>query len=262
MSDWEIRPGELAAQLVRRWLSIFALAVLGAIAGWGVSELRPPIYAATAVLGIGIDYGRTLPLDDRAEQVAMDRVRALLLSDETLEAALASLRGIQAPVSTGAAALRRWIRLEDTRSEWQLTAYNANPNLAAAIANAWATAAMESLEQASWHAWRAAELQQELYGLGCILVLSPTDAPQPVWRCEATQPVADAEKVLGELLAETRLSRGVLPSLSYSLLQEAQAPMAPVFGGRGWLVLAGLACGALLGILAAAAGGPRRRPSP
>ncbi len=260
MSDTEFQPRFYAAQLVRRWLAIFALAVLGAVVGWGVSALRSPLYAATAVLGIGIDYGRVLPLDDRAEKVAMDRVRALLLADETLETALASLRAADTPTPASASDMRQQIRLEDMRSEWHLTAYSHSPDAAAAMANAWASSALEALHQAAWHAWRAAELQGVLYGLGCALEPSPSSAAQSVWTCQMGQPEPDAEEVLGLLLEETRLSRGVLPCLSYSLLREAEAPDAPVIGGRGWLILAGLACGGLTGILGAATGWFGRRP--
>lgn len=257
MGESGFLPAVLAARLLRRWLCVLVLAVIGAAAGWVVSELRSPVYAATAVLGIGIDYGRTLPLDDRAEQIAMDRVRALLLADDTLEATLAALRGSGLSSAPTAGTLRERIRLEDKRSEWHLAAYGESPEMAATVANAWAAAALGILDQATRHAWRAAELQQEVYGLGCTLVPSPGEGRPPAWRCEVSQAEPNSEALLGQLLEETRLSRGVLPSLSFSLLREAEPPAGPVIGGRGWLILAGLAIGGLIGILAAAGTWPR-----
>jgi hypothetical protein len=50
------------------------------------------------------------------------------------------------------------------------------------------------------------------------------------------------------LVNETALSRGIVPDLTYELLQEASPPAGPVLWGRGPLVLAGALAGVLLGV--------------
>ncbi|MEW6568850.1 MAG: hypothetical protein AB1449_11930 [Chloroflexota bacterium] len=249
----------LGSRIVRGWPWIFILAVLGAVAGWAVSEFRPPLFASHAVLGIGIDYGRSLPLDDRAQEMAMDRVRALLLADDTMEASISLLSGTGTEIgSPSPSDFRRQVRLEDMRSEWYLTTYADSPEQAAQLANAWAQGALRALHEASLHAWRAAELQAELYGLGCTLEPAPDASSQPLWTCAVAGASADAEPLLSDLLHEAELSRGVLPGISYALLQEAEPPDSPVLWGRGWLILSGLVIGAILGVLWAT----RRKPGP
>ena len=49
------------------------------------------------------------------------------------------------------------------------------------------------------------------------------------------------------LQEEASLSRGILPAMSFSLLEQAYAPATPVIWGRGSLILAGALIGLLLG---------------
>ena len=76
---------DLLQRLIGRWPWLLAAACLGGLLGLGASGLFPPVYEAVAVVGVGVDYGRTLPLDDEALRHAFDRAREVFLADETLE---------------------------------------------------------------------------------------------------------------------------------------------------------------------------------
>jgi uncharacterized protein involved in exopolysaccharide biosynthesis len=69
-----------------------------------------------------------------------------------------------------------------------------------------------------------------------------------LWECSLGDGGA-AEELSQELLEEARLSRGIIPAMTYALLQEAQPAETPSQAGRGvWIVI-----GVLLGIIAGTA---------
>jgi hypothetical protein len=234
-------------RLVARWYWVLGLAVAGALLGWGLSSIRPPVYQAEANLLIGIDYGRTQPLSEDATREAFLAVQSLLLDDATMKGALASLPP-QPSNPQDLPSFRRMIRLQRFDPKWDLQILSTDPGRAAVLANAWAQSALLQLRDAQTHAWRAAELLGEFYRAGCHLVSGTADAPQPKWVCETQEPSYSPDQAVSGIMAEAAMSRGILPALTFSLQQEAVPPSEPlVFGQRG-LILAGLFLGWVVGL--------------
>jgi uncharacterized protein involved in exopolysaccharide biosynthesis len=241
----EIDPNRVFRRVLAGWPLILILAVLGGLVGYGLSYLRPPLYEAASALGIDIDYARAVPLDDNARHDAFQRVRELLLADDTLEATR-SLLGGAAPADLQA--LRQHLRLENRAGRWDLIVVDPDPQAAARLANAWAESALTQLEEASLHAWRAADLQSAFFALGCRLEPNDQGEAEGVgWVCEIGVPTPGPDTLIQALQEEASLSRGILPAMSFSLLERVSAPAAPVIRGRGSLVLAGALIGLLLG---------------
>lgn len=215
----------------------------------GISALNPPVYEASAVIPISIDYGRTQPLELLVEDRLLDRVWAYLTSKEVLQDAMdrmAQAGGTANPAPTWAE-LKNATRLEARLSRWHFVGSAESPEAAAAIANAWAAASEEALETALQHAWRAVELQDGVFFPNCIEVLQGPSQNE-LWECFSRGSQADSNQV-EELRAEIEASHGVSPMISYDPVEEAEPPVHAVVRNRGWLVLAG----AIAGLLAAAA---------
>jgi hypothetical protein len=224
-------------------------AIVGGVVGLGLSEIRSPRYQAIAVLGIGIDYGRTQRLNLLTEKKALDRVRGLLLSDDTLQGAISlmddSVEGDEE--LSDMSRLRERVRIGEKGERWELSVISAQPELAAIAANAWADSALTELETAVGHAWRVAELQGVIFELGCRLESRQLESAAAVWICEEGSAPLDLEQIGAEALEEATLSRGVLPAISFSMLERAFPPTHPVLWGRGLMALSGALIGLLLG---------------
>ncbi len=241
-------------QALRHWWLIVLLGVAGGLAGMLFSIAHPPIFEASAVLGMNIAYGSTQRLELVVEDRVMGRVSALIESDQVmsrvLEALPADLRSSRG--WSGPADLRAQTRIEKRLGTWLLTVDDRNPGTAAQVANAWVDEAIAGLDAAVAHAWKAVGLQSGPFTVNCIQTQPETpDVPGldwAAWRC-FVQPIhLTPEALSGQLRNELQLSQGVLPVIAYSLLQRAGPPSAPVLWGRGMLILAGTLIGVLIGL--------------
>lgn len=240
---------KLYRTLAGRWLWLPLAIIAGGIVGMAVGFLLPGSYRASASLGIALDYGRTHPLNEAAERVALLQVQGVLLSDDTLADALRALpdevlnrTGISEPDE-----LRSAVRLDRFENRWELSGEAARPADAAALANAWAEAGVANLRAAVEHAVRARELQSQIHELGCSLQLSESTG-EAVWRCELGEALP-ADDLPAELVEEAQASYGVPAGLSFALLREATPPSTPIYGGREGLVLGGALSGLAIGFL-------------
>ena len=256
MNSEPVDSKDLLQRLIGRWPWLLSAACLGGLLGLGASGLLPPVYEAVAVVGVGVDYGRTLPLDDEALRHAFDRAREVFLADETLEAIGSD--EVPTPGAPTTNKLRSSLRLSEIGGGWELGVRTESPGAAARLANAWATASVDALQTAVGHAWRAADLQSKWYITGCELQPAATPALPAAWACAAAPEEYDPEQALTEIEQEAVLSRGILPSMSFNFLEEAEPPDGPLPGSRGMSVLAGLLAGAIVGGIAAL-GWPFRR---
>ncbi|HLC03350.1 MAG TPA: hypothetical protein VJK02_09960 [Anaerolineales bacterium] len=245
-----------ATQVLRKvlvgWHWILIGAILGGFFGWGLTSLRAPRYEAGAVLSIGFDYARVAEMDDTVTSYVGLRVRDLLLSDETIQAAVEGLhstaRSASAPADVQEFRSRIWLAEEGSR--WELAARGLTPEESAAIADAWAESSLRALDQAMIHAIRAAELQTAIYRAGCKLVEDPASPGGAIWQCETPDDSDRPHDLPAELLREASLSKGLLPAMSFSFLQRAEPPSAPVVWGRGGLILAGMLFGIWIAVMA------------
>jgi len=245
----DLVPKDFLGRMRAKWVLVLMTAIVGGVVGLGLSEIRPPRFQAIAVLGIGIDYGRTLRLDPLTERKALNRVRGLLLSDDTLRGATRrmddSVEGDEGLYDMSQ--LRKRVRLGEKGGRWELSVVSARPELAAIAANAWADSALAELDTAVSHAWRVAELQSVIFEVGCRLVSGQVDGAAAVWSCEEESASSELEQINAEVIKEATQSRGILPAISFSMLERAFPPTQPILWGRGLMALSGAMIGLLLG---------------
>jgi hypothetical protein len=220
--------------------------VVGGFLGLGASYLRPRVYEASSFLQVTVDWNRVNMPDSVTQHQALDRVRVLLLADDTLSEALA-MAGSEDAELPDLADLRDSIRLAQTPSGFELLVYDFDPQLAATLANAWATVGVEELSDAILHAIRAADYQDQLYEASCELIPAPEGQQKAiVWSCESSPNNGDTAELPFLILEETKKSKGILPAFSFSITRNAVPSLDPLSWGRSIYILAGFILAALL----------------
>lgn len=255
----DLDPRGIAERLVLRWPVIFLAGLGGALLAMALGLALPPRYEASASLGISIDYGRTPPLELIVEDRALNRAAGLVTSAATIDRVGNSLeaRFGENPAWSSRSALKGSMRVDSILAEWRLVVAGRDPEIAATIANVWAEIGLDELETASDHAWEALRIQSAPIVVACSELLVGASL-ESYWQCLAAGPNLTADQV-SRLQEETRLSRGVLPILSFELLDEASPPQEPVAWSRTPLVVSGMLIGLGLGAVLAGAGFPRRK---
>jgi hypothetical protein len=250
-ADSDLQINKLLKLTIKRWPILFAVGMIGALIGFLLTLLRPPIYSSAAVLGVNINYGVTEPLELVVEDRALHRVEGLLKADLTLEMVLEQLpthMKLENNWSTPSR-LRENLRLERQLSEWNLVATHTDPEIAAKVAQTWAESSLTILDESAKHAWRAAGLMGENpLGVDCIQVpISYENKETYIWECTLETIELDPESLSGTLQTELALSHGLLPNISYELLQEATVLVRPIVWARGPMILSGLLAAMLVG---------------
>lgn len=253
-ADSDLHISKLLALTIKRWPILFTAGMIGAVIGFLFSMLRPPIYMSGAVLGVNINYGVTEPLELVVEDRALHRVEGLLKADLTLERVLEQLPTHMKLENnwTTPSCLRENLRLERRLSEWNLIATHTDPEIAANVAQTWVESSLMILDESAKHAWRAAGLMSENpFGVDCIQVPITYESKETyIWECTIETIELSPDSLTGTLQTELALSHGLLPNVSYELLQEASIPDKPVIWARGPMIISGSLAGLLVGFWA------------
>ena len=237
----EIDPKELFRALFRGWYWIVLFIIGGGLFGLLFTQLRPPRYQAVAALRVDLTAEDHRRLAWPQKRDLLSPVRVLLLSDATLNRIPDILK---MPVDTQSTAeLRETLRLNDYESEWLLSAINGDPSLAAAIANAWAEAAVLRIEEAVAHAGLALAIRGQLMELGCEVKGGNASA----WRCEPASDMDRVDPLIEDWKRHIAASAGIPADLTYGQIREASPPDVPIYWGRGVIILSGALLGLLLG---------------
>ena len=251
-SDFDLL--ETYHRLLARWLWVFGIAMAAGVLGLLLSLSRPMVYQASALIGVDIDRSRADVPDDITVRQAYDRVRALLLADDTLQRALsgAALAGGELALPPSIAAFRDRIRLSERPDGWELIVLGGSAADAESLASAWAEASLEQVAAALLHAVRAAEWQNILYEASCRLQPGEPASTSAIWVCHSAPPLGSADGIPSSILSEVEASRGILPAFTYSLLQGPEGSARTVLWNRGSFGLGGALLGLVAGGLLAA----------
>lgn len=247
-SSSDLNLHELLRRIFQGWSIILLLGLLGAAVGFGFSLFRSPIYQAEALLGVNINYGVSEELALVVEDRALSRLDTLVMADSTLEKVLDFLpqgsRDARQWVSP--ADLRSALRLDKRLATWALAVLDTDPDFAATVAESWAEMTLEAFDEANEHAWNAARLLGGSFVVQCEELIEEGEATD-YYECVAFPQGVNTEDLTTQLETEVALSRGVLPNISYELLQRPHPPGDPILWHRGWLILAGTILGVVVG---------------
>jgi uncharacterized protein involved in exopolysaccharide biosynthesis len=246
----EYSPLEAFEHAIRQWRLLVILTIVGGLCGLIFHNLQPPIYDATIVFTIGIDFkhvGRELTQYE--EDLAVGAAGGLILSTDVVEKVIAQARSEQIQIDY--AELIRMSRLERRQSLWELRVRNTDPEKAERLANLWGQFAIAALQQARQHAWLAYRISDELQELKqCVHKDDPAQSQLAFCDQMSSQELEQAIAVKeNDLNTELQAARGILPALIFDLSQEARQSGKPVAYHVNLLVLSGAIIGFLVGVL-------------
>jgi hypothetical protein len=240
-------PRKWFENVLDNWKLVLAVSLLGSLVGLIFSWINPAKFEAEAVFGININYGVTEPLELVVEDRALNRVAAVIISDDVLDEIVQNLPDNirKSRDWESLADLRGSLRLDRRLAEWGLVVVDVDPQVAAEVADLWANVALQKLDDAISYGVKAALLLNEQFGVECYALIE-SDEEAPVLNCVAILMDMDPETIDDDLLNAIQNSRGILPNLSYEYLQTPTIPTKPILWERGLLVFAGSFVGLIL----------------
>lgn len=246
----EYSPLDAFERAIRQWRLLVILTIIGGLCGLIFHYLRPPLYDATVVFTIGIDFkhvGRELTQYE--EDLAVGAAGGLILSTDLMEKVVAQAQSEQIQIDY--AELNRAYSLERRQTLWELRIRNTDPQTAARLANIWGQFSIDALQQARQHAWQAYRISGELQELKqCVHKDDPAQAAAVP--CDQMSPL-ELEQAFAvkeaDLNVQLQAARGILPALIFDLSQEARQSDKPVAYGVNLLVLSGVIIGFMIGVI-------------
>jgi uncharacterized protein involved in exopolysaccharide biosynthesis len=238
MNNQEFSPREALEQAFERWWVIVLLTVLGGIAGWIFHFFTPPVYEATSIITVNMDFQKR-HLTQYEEDYAFNAAGAIGTSDqvENQIIAQAKIRGIPVEIDQ----LQQQMFLERKQSVWELHIRNRDPKIAAELANLWAQKFYEALNTALGHAIRADQIQTQIDSITGILPASGSS----VLGSEAQ---ITLKTLSDELLLEQQSSQGIISIMKFAQTGSAITPQGPVLYRLAILVLAGACIGFVISL--------------
>lgn len=233
MNNQEFSPREALEHAFGRWWVIVLLTVLGGIAGWIFHFFIPPVYEATSIVTVNMDFQKR-HLTQYEEDFAIGAAGAIATSDEVENQIIAEakIRGI--PIELGQ--LQQQMFMEQKQPVWELHIRNRDPKIASELANLWAQKFYEALNTALRHAIREDEIQTQIDSIKGSLSASGSS----VLGSEAQIAL---KSLSDELLQEQQSSYGIISIMKFTQTESAITPQSPVIYRLADLVLAGACIG-------------------
>ena len=238
MNNQEFSPREALEHAFGRWWVIVLLTVLGGIAGWIFHFFIPPVYEATSIITVNMDFQKR-HLTQYEEDYVIGAAGAIATSDkvENQIIAEAKIRGIPIELDQ----LQQQMFMEQKQPVWELHIRNQDPKIAAELANLWAQKFYEALNTALGHAIRVDQIQTQIDSIKGSLTASGSS----VLGSEAQ---ITLKTLSDELLPEQQSSHGIISIMKFTQTESAVTPQGPVIYRLADLVLAGACIGFLISL--------------
>ena len=258
MNDWDA--GFLFNRLLRGWWLLALGMLLGGAAGWGFSQVQPPVYEAVAFFQVGADesallerFGLASPdeLDFQKVNTLLQPVEDLFFAPDIRAQVLAELAAAGIPPEDGELDDQTFI-LDRRGPTWLVTVRDRDPDRAVRTADIWLETVANRLEEFQSHAVNA-EILRVQYSLvaACFSGSTFPDANLCAGTALASQSELDGllSALADQMAAEQADARGVDVLLSFGIQRLAEASPAPMLYARSNLIVAGSLAGLLLALL-------------
>jgi uncharacterized protein involved in exopolysaccharide biosynthesis len=233
MENPEFSPLDALERAFRRWWVIVLMTVLGGIAGWTFHFITPPVYEATSVITVNMDF-QNRQLTQYEEDFAFGAAGAIGTSDEVENQIVTQAKKNGIPIEIDQ--LQQQMFLERKQSVWELHIRNRDPEIAAELANLWAQNFYEALNAALVHANRADQIQTQIDAITGGLSASGSSVFSPDYQTTLTN-------LSDEHLREQQSSQGIISIMKFAQTGSAIVPQSPVLYRLAILVLAGACIG-------------------
>ena len=246
----EFSPYGSLKRVISRWWIVVSLMVSGALIGFGFHFISPPIYEASAIISVNLDFPKAL-LTQTEEDNAFNAASGIINSSSVMNNVIAE--AAREGFTVTPPQFHRDFYLEGRLSVWSLLVRDRDPNAAAALANIWAQISVDALNNALTHALQADQLQTQISGLeNCLAGVTPR-AVVVQQDCEGYSHDVIQTMLLEQtasMINERKLSLGILSFTTIGLTDLAVSPGTPVIYGQAGLVLAGAFLGFLISLWA------------
>jgi hypothetical protein len=229
-----------------QWWFIALIMIFGGLIGLAISMLRPPLYEATSIFSVSIDYTQTGALTDIQEDQIMRNIGYILTSEKVMQATWEKIKDIGCIMSRENLADLSFLDRQD--ASWYLRIRTSDPDCAMKMVNTWSAIADEVLQEGLFHAVIVDANNHLLAKLKNCLIDFDT-MQQPAYCCgfNTIDEVQDQINEVGSIImTERQLSEGLMPAISIHLVTLAKIPNDPVQHNRNMLVLSGLVAGFFL----------------
>lgn len=240
---------KLLLKIRKQWWFLTLIMVMGGSIGLMISRLRPPIYEATSMFSVSIDYTQTGALTDIQEDQVMRHIGYVISSDKVMQATLNKIKDNNCII--GQEDLENQSFLDRRDASWFLRIRSDDPYCAMNIVNSWAVTADEVLQEGLFHAIIVDANNNMLADLkNCLISYNPLNHYDSNCGFKSINEIQDQINIIGSIIStEKELSEGLMPALSIDLVNNAAIPNDPVQYDRNLLVLSGMVAGLLMSLL-------------
>jgi uncharacterized protein involved in exopolysaccharide biosynthesis len=239
MRNQEFSPRESLERILARWWVTVLITVMGGIVGWTFHFLKPPIYEASAVITINMDFTKR-ELTQYEEDYAFNAAGAIIASTTVKDQIVSEARAQGILIDTSQP--QRAMYSEGKQSVWELRVRDRDPKVAAGLANIWAEEAVEALDVALRRALRAEQIQDQISSITSGQSTASGSSGLNTEIQTTLQGLTD------ELVQEKRLTQGVISIMTFALSETATAPEKPALYDLANLVLAGACIGFVISL--------------
>ncbi|MHC1784035.1 MAG: hypothetical protein AB9891_14990 [Anaerolineaceae bacterium] len=246
--NFEFSPRRVYENLLRRWWWAAVCVIIGALAGWGISALRQPLYEARTLFSFNIDYTLSGVLTDIQEDQALEAAGDLLRSSEVKAKTFTEAKA--AGILLSEADIKESIFIERRNNAWLVIVRRTNHAEAEKIAGLWGENFDAVYQDAYRHALMADGLQRYLNSLESCL--RDTAAVEPVQTgCRLADLAAiqsELAKTGDEIQRERLAGKNLFAGMLYEWSGKPELSSAPVNFDRGKFILFGALAGFILSL--------------
>jgi hypothetical protein len=246
--DSEFSPLRVYKRLMRRWWWAAVCVIIGALAGWGISALRQPMYEARTLFSFNIDYTLSGVLTDIQEDQALEAAGDLLRSSEVKAKTLSDAKA--AGIFLSEVDVRDSIFIERRNNAWLVIVRRADPSEAEKITGLWGDNFDAFYQDAYRHALTADGLQRYLNSLeSCLRNTAAIEPAQAGCRLDDLAKVqTELAKTGDKILVERKAGKNIFAGMLYEWSGKPELSSAPVNFDRGKFILFGALAGFLFSL--------------
>jgi hypothetical protein len=227
-------------RIISSWWFLFLSMVVGGLLGMAIHFLLPTVYEASVVISVGMDFAQLGELTDIEHDHAMEGVGDIFFVPDVLDAVgdVTSISGND---------LIDFFSAERSFNTWILSVRNEDPVAAQRLASAWAEISVDLLNDLLNHAVLGDLLEDRADELNDCIIGVPSEPVYGLCGLNNLDELLAEYSTIRDLIQEERLqSRGILPGMSFLILESGEPQAVPVLFERNTLVLAGFILGGIL----------------
>jgi uncharacterized protein involved in exopolysaccharide biosynthesis len=243
------KPLDLIGIILRRWWLIVISMIVFGIFALVLSNFISPLYEASAVYSVTIDYTETGALSDIQEDQAMKGVGNLIDSDEVIEKTLDTLNKHSLQITRDQ--FEKGSTLDREEFQWTIRYRSSDPILSKDIIQTWMEISDTLIKESLIHAQVVDTEREYLWNLEeCLQYATGQSSANQICGFlsikELIDQISNVSKSINE---EKTAARGLFSPISVQIVKKPVVSHHPVRHQRNLLVFGGMVSGLLIMVL-------------